>query len=231
MKDLNLPIIMDFDDVLVYHTAEFYNILRRKWSKYSRYFNNLGALNLKEVYARPDFLLTEWLFRDEFRNISEDEKKRLTEILQREFTRDCFSKDVYSYLSPSIFAQRTLMNPLYMEHPNVKKIYLVTRNASPEMEEYKRAFVKKHFPSSKIELIFVGKDDKKSDALKKKNLQWGLFVEDEIKNIRDIAEHENLEGKEFLIPRYGYNKMPLDLSLLIHGKGGTFSYFDPFVEE
>ena len=66
---------------------------------------------------------------------------------------------------------------------------------------------------------------KYDDYLKEKNINWNLMVDDEIRNIRDMAENFDLNGKEFLIPKTGYNNMPVELDLLIKEKGGTYNYF------
>jgi hypothetical protein len=121
------------------------------------------------------------------------------------------------------------MNPLYINSEEIKKIFILTRYFSEEQLEGKRKFIKKYFNNPKIELIPVEKDEKKSEKIKNLGIDWDLFVDDEIKNIQDFVENFDIKKKEFLIPRYGYNKMPLSLSVSIHEKEGSFTYYDaPF---
>ena len=65
-------------------------------------------------------------------------------------------------------------------------------------------------------------------------MSFDVFIDDEIPNIRDMAEkfRDNLDKKEFIIPRYGYNEnMPKELKFLIEAKGGMVTYYEPFTQE
>ena len=71
----------------------------------------------------------------------------------------------------------------------------------------------------------------KSSVIKRNKIDFDVFIDDEIPNVRDVAEtfRESLEKKEFIIPRYGYNDpMSKELKFLIETKGGIITYFEPF---
>ena len=224
MKRKMKNIVFDFDDILVYQAYDLYLLIRRSWNKYSRYFKDFGMLKKKDVYARSEFDFIEWLLKDEIK--SDPLKNTVSRnVLSKMFKDELFSKNIYKSIEISEFCQKTLMNKAFMENIDVEKIYILTRNVTPEMESYKKDFINKNFKfkKDKIEMISVLENEKKSDVMKK--LDWDLFVDDDIRNIRDVAENCNIENKEFMIPEYGYNQMPPELSILIYEKGSTFSYF------
>jgi len=119
------------------------------------------------------------------------------------------------------------MNKFYIDSPEVTKVYIITKYVDDAMIQYKKNFIEKYFKSNKIEVLLVPKGESKADLIKEKGIEWNLLIDDELSNIKDFSEKFNLTDKEFLLPRYGYNKMPAYLSILIKGKGGAFTYYDP----
>jgi hypothetical protein len=216
--------VFDMDEVLVDISPTQYNDIRMNWIRFSPWFKDLGSKTPKEVMGRPVFYMDEWLMKDEI-NSSPSEKKKATAVVREMFFRAFFSKDIYSRLKPTKFAEKTIMNKTFMEHKRVNRVYILTRCTGPEMVEYKNKFVKKWFNHPKVEMITVKLDEKKSEVLKRHGVNWNLFVDDEIKNIIDFSENFDLKGKEFLIPKTGYNSMPLILDILIKEKGGVYNYF------
>ena len=53
-----------------------------------------------------------------------------------------------------------------------------------------------------------------------------MCIENELIDIRDLAENFDLDRKEFLIPHYGYNHIDPYLKTLIEGKGGILNYLE-----
>lgn len=143
-------------------------------------------------------------------------------------------KDIYDESYPSKFAQKTLMNPLFIDDKSVKQVIILSRNISKNQEESKKRFIEKYFNHPKISYYNVERGQSKADVLKEKNLSFDVFIDDEIPNIRDMAEKnkDNLEKKEFIIPKYGYNKnLPKELKFLIETRGGSVTYYEPFSKE
>lgn len=136
-------------------------------------------------------------------------------------------------MTPTFFAQRTLMNPLFINDQKVEKVYIISRNVSEIQSKSKEDFIKRYFNHPKIEYISVDHKKSKGEMLKELEIDWNVFIDDELPNIRDVAEKfENLEKKEFIVPKYGYNKnMSKDLRFLIEARGGIITYFDPFKKE
>jgi len=218
--------IIDMDEVLVDISPAQYNKIRANWRKYSRFFNDLGPLTDQGVFNRPIYKISEWLLKDEYKNLEEDELKQTKKFIYSLITGDFFSTDLYSRLAPTDFARKTIMKRAFMEHVRVKKVYILTRYVDDVMLESKKKFINKYFNHSKIEIIPVPLAEKKSDYIKKLGISWNVFIDDEITNITDFAENLNIEGKEFIIPKKGYNEMPDLLDILIREKGAVCNYYE-----
>lgn len=222
-------VVMDMDDVLVDLSSKTYGEIRKQWSFFGHYFVDLGPLKPEVLQSRACFQLNEWLIKKEFENLSSEQYAALQKALFDSEVKTIFNTDLYSDMSPSLLAQRTLLNPLYIDSNDVKKVYILSRSVGEIQEKSKREFVERHFKHPKIEYIHVPFGGNKFDVLAEKGIDWNLLVDDELTNIRHLAEGcKSLKGKEFLIPRFGYNRMPEDLDKLIKGKGGVYTYYDAF---
>jgi len=227
MKEFSGVILVDMDEILVEISPKFYNVVRLNWLKYEPWLNDLGPLTREEILSRKQFLIEKWLMKEKFLN-DVDKFKEVKHIIYAGLLQDFFKTDVYKDLEPTNFAKHILMNPVVLEKNEIKKIYILTKYPTNalEMLESKKKFIEKYFKSPKIELLPVPSGKKKSEVVKENNIAWDLFVDDEIVNIKDFVENCNIEGKEFLIPAYGYNKMPELLDFAIKEKGGAYSYYD-----
>lgn len=206
-----------------------YDDILKNWRKYSRYFWNPGILKNEELMQRPIYKLNEWLILSKYIKMSSGEYSALQVKIFTEFLTDFFSKDIYSSLTPTVFARKTLMNPVYVNSNDIKKIYILSKSLTDAQKKSKERFIKRYFTNSKIEFIHVPANGKKGEILREYGIDFNLIVDDEIPNIRNIAEEfTDLTKKEFLIPEYGYNKMPIDLKALIEEKGGIITYYNPF---
>ena len=221
--------MFDFDDVLVNFSEIMYRAIRLNWREFSRYFKDPGDISNQILMARRAYNLNEWLIRPEYVEYTSEQYSALQIKIMAKFVEKIFSKDVYIDAEPTEFAKRTIMNPVYMENDNVSKVYILSRNITKTQNDSKEKFIKKYFNNSKVQYISVNKGERKSDAMKRCGIDFDLFIDDEIPNIRAVAEDfSSLNKKEFLIPKYGYNKMPPELQLLIEEKGGIITYYDPF---
>lgn len=206
-----------------------YRFIRQNWRVYQRFFWNPGPLKIEEVYERKLFNINEWLIDKKFKNLSSEEYALLQKDIWEMLKKSYFSSDIYEDLEPTEFAKRTIMNPAFLESERTNSITILSRNITEAQTKSKETFINKYFKHPKISLInFVGHDSK-FDIIRKNNLDFDVFIDDEIPNIRTVAENtKDLTEKEFIIPRYGYNVMPKELGFLIESRGGTFTYFDPF---
>ena len=206
-----------------------YNNIRLNWRDYSRYFFDAGLLTNGVLMQRPIYKLNEWLILAKYKNLTSEEYSALQLKIFGKFLKTFFTKDIYSKLEPNEFAKKTLMNSVYINSPTISKVYILSKSLTPQQEESKKKFIKKYFNHNKIEFIHVPINGKKGEILKEYEIDFDLVVDDEIPNIRNIAEEfKDLTKKEFLIPEYGYNKMPIELKALIEEKGGIITYYNPF---
>lgn len=212
-----------------------YNCIRENWRIFKKYFWDPGNLTNKEVQARDRYYINEWLINSKFINLTSKQYSALSLEIWALFVKIFFEKDnIYDELTPSKFAERTIMNPLFIEDQSVKQVLILSRNITKSQEESKLRFIKKYFNHPKISYLNVEQGQSKADVLIKNNLSFDVFVDDELPNIRDMAEKfkDNLEKKEFIIPEYGYNKvLPKELRFLIEAKGGSVTFYDPFSKE
>lgn len=221
-------IIMDCDDVLVDLSTKVFDEIRANWKVFNRWFVDSGPLTVNDIQTRKAYQMSEWLLKKDFIDMTSKEYLALQLTIINEMKARIFNKDLYRTLEPTEFAKRTLMNPIYINSNTVKNVYILSRNITEKQSESKEKFIAKYFNNSKIHYIPVKFNESKADVIHNNNISWDLFVDDELPNIRDFAEkEETLKKKEFLIPKMGYNKMDKLLELLIIGKGGVFTYYDP----
>jgi len=214
--------IFDMDEILFNISPYMYKKIRLNWAKFFPYFKDLGPLTDTEILDRPEFFITEWLIQDRFKD-NVVVKRAAGNIL----SKLCFTKDIYDHLEPTTLARNTLLNPEFINNGAVKKCIILSKypTSRPEMLEGKKKTIQRLFEHEKIEFVPVRIDESKADTLKKMGIDWAIFIDDDIRNIRDFAEKFDLSRREFLIPELGYNKMPPELALLIKEKGGTISYY------
>lgn len=223
-------IVMDMDDVLVDLSYEMYQRIRKNWRKYSIWFGDRGLLTSKQVSERFLYNISEWLIKKEYGADKEKYIKTMNMIFD-EICKDVFNETLYDYLLPTEFAQKTLMNPNYIDNENISKVYILSRSITDGQKESKERFVKKYFNHPKIELIQVERKEDKGQALLNRGINWDLFVDDEIKNIISVfdAYKDRISGKNFLMPSMGYNEyFPKSIELEINSLGATLNYYDPY---
>ena len=226
----NKVIVMDFDDVLVDFSQAMYKYIRCNWRVFQKWFGDKGNLTTEEIQSRKLYNMNEWLILTKFQDLTSEEYVALQQRIFKEFENGFFNSDIYAYLEPTEFARKTLMNTIYIDDKLTKHVYIVSRNVTQEQSDSKERFIERYFNHPKITYINVEKRESKANALKNRNINFDVFIDDEIPNIRDIAEKfgDDLDKKEFIIPKYGYNKMPPELQYIIEEKGGIITYFNPF---
>lgn len=226
---------MDMDDVLVNFSEVMYGYIRKHWKDYSRFFVDLGPLTYKEIQQRSQFEINKFLLRADLINTEEDIEK-MTKLLRKDLAKTFFQTDIYSETKLTNFAKRTIMNSYFINNKTIEKVYILSRNMTLEQSKSKKAFVEKYFKHPKIEYVDLGNKNK-GEWLKNNNINWSLFVDDELKNIISVVGNYSDDGmlnhKEILIPEYGYNKFENEYANLkeaIEGLGGIVSRYDEFKE-
>lgn len=223
---LNEIIVVDMDEVLVDMSEALYSAIRKNWRKYSFWLEDVGPLSEEELDARPEFDIVTWLIKPQFKTTDTEFRKNKDRIF-KELNKDFFNTDYYEKLQPTEFAKKLICNPLVIDNKKIKKVYIVTKyfDDCPEMLASKKKFISRHFNHPKVEAIYVKHTDKKSEYLS--SIQnWSMFVEDDLVNIQDVVlNSDDIEGKEFLIPKLGYNQMPSYLERMIRKRKASFSYY------
>ena len=222
-------VVCDFDDVLVNTSYALFKSVKENWRLFSKWFWDPGELTLEEVQSRNFFNINEWLIKKKFENYTSKQYAAL-QIEISEFIKETyFDKNPYSYLEPNNFAKETLQNPLYIDSKNIEKVIILSRNMSDSQDKNKKEFIEKYFNNPKIEYSSISRFEKKGEFMKKNGISFDVIIDDEIPNIRNIAEtFMDLNKKEFIIPSYGYNNMPKELRFLIEEHGGSITYYNQF---
>lgn len=222
-------IVFDMDEVLFNISPYVYKKMKMNWSVFLPFLNNLGPLTDEDVLNRKYFEVTKWLIKDCYADPNKDLNKVIHETVYRHMKDLCFTEDMYDNLTPTQLCKQTLLSDDFMSNPAIESCTILTRYpiTHPSMLKAKEKTFDRYFAKNrKIKLVTLTSEEKKSDALKKLGIDWSLFIDDEIPNIRDFAENFDLNRREFLLPKCGYNHpFPPELRLLIMEKGGTFSYY------
>lgn len=217
---------MDMDEVLVNISPYIYRKIRLNWNLFFPYLKDLGMRTDQDIFSRKTFQLTEDIIKDEIKQ--SPEFARVRGYVINLIHKICFDSNTYDNLLPTKLAQSTLMNPGFIDSPIVSGCYILTRYPldSPGMLEAKEKFVSKYFTHSKIHFCPIKGRKSKGEALNEMGIDWCVFIDDELKNIRSVAESCDLNRREIILPKMGYNHpMEADLSLLIKEKGGCLSYY------
>jgi phosphoglycolate phosphatase-like HAD superfamily hydrolase len=197
-----INIVTDCDEVLtdisplwvskIHEEREFF----KKYFYLNELFDHMGVEDYKKVLSRPEFHINKWMRKKDL-TLSENEEKELFDKFYSLYDND----DFYRECIPTKMAEGIYKLSLQRY---VNKIYIVTRT-SDGTRESKRKWLETHLSGSKFEIIFVGRDEKKSDYIKKLD-NVKMIVEDELSNIHDIVDNcDNLHEVDLYIPSTGYN--------------------------
>jgi succinate dehydrogenase flavin-adding protein (antitoxin of CptAB toxin-antitoxin module) len=203
-----MTIVTDCDEVLTDISPLWVSKILQDREWFEQYFtfpkelDNFDHKTLdsyKTVLSRKDFHLNKWL-SNQAMELTEDQK---TEVFDR-FYALYDNEDFYGECYPTKMCQglqRASMQSF------VKKIYVVTRT-SENTRESKEKFIRSFLGSNKVEIMFVGRNEKKSDYINQID-NVNMIIEDELSNIYDIAENcTHLKEIDLYIPYTGYNHPP-----------------------
>lgn len=224
LKKVKTPgiLIFDMDDVLVPLAPTVYRAIQENFIEFMPYLKDLGMLTDAEIYARDKFSITEWL-KDENLDKLPAIKQQLVELTNHY----CFSETCYDLVEPTKIANMTLRNTFFMDNSIISKCYILSRSANKQMTIAKMKWLKKYFSHPKLDVIIIDSHEKsKFDVIEELNIDWCLMIDDEMRNIIEVAERsKDLNGREFLLPKFGYNQCSPEHRFLIEQKGGTISYY------
>lgn len=226
-------IILDMDEVIVNISPIVYRMLRDPYREFFKdVFEDKGDLTDEEILQRPSLFLENWLIKEDLKEDFVPGNPFFDFVISM-IIELIYKKDFYDLLKPTQFANEILNNPLIMNSGDIKKVYIVTKvfKDAPEMIDYKIKFLNKHFPQfiNKIELIGLTENEKKSEIIINKNLDFELIVDDSLENIIDYITNPNLniDNKEILMPALGYNQeIPPEIVALAIKRNISFSSYN-----
>jgi len=156
------------------------------------------------VLQRETYLIQEWLKRKDVGEVP----KSIMAIFNSLYCKD---KNFYAKCPPTPMAMGLRES---LNHDVLEKLYIVT-HCFEGTEEWKRDWLINFFGTDdRIVFVPVPLSEKKSDAFKELEIEYDVFIDDSLKNIKDVMENTNSFDKEFMIPKLGYNKRTEELTNL-----------------
>ena len=217
-------VVINLHGILIDEQWEIYKRIQQNWSRYCGYMRFPAFISHEEFTKRKQYDMCNWLMLDNYKNKAQyiyGIYKVQSNILHTALEAD----DFYSSSELLSFAKLCLMRPAFIESAKIKRVIILIDKYTEKQEQNARAFCEAVFNHPKISFLSVDPVEKwKFVSTKLKT--FTLYMDHSISNIKHIAEKlPNLETAEFLIPRYKFNQMPLEVSMLIHGKQGSFTYY------
>ncbi len=211
-------VIITVDNILFNTDYYLYLYLMENVSAFSKYITVANLLSIKEFYSRNNANFLTNLFSDKYKS----DKRAYVDV---GYNLGLLMKNIniYDDNEPTSFAKGTILNPYYIDNPQVSVIYIVI--PSGQEEHIKSTIRRLTGNHSKIKYIVDDGTKQLHDLIK--DINWDLLVTDNYKQIKYIAENDNIDGKEFLSPKIGYASLERKVKILIDEKGGTFSQYVP----
>ena len=218
-------VVMNLHGILIDEQWEIYKRLQRNWSTYCGYLRFPKFITHNEFIQRKQYDMCNWLMLDKYKSkaayiygIFRTQSAILRNILEAD--------DFYNNAELLNFATKCLMRPAFIESAKIKRVIILIDKFSPKQEANARKFCETVFNHPKISFLTV-EPDKKWELVATSLKSFTLYMDHSIANIRRISEKiPHLETAEFIIPRYSFNQMPVEVSMLIHGKSGSFTYYE-----
>jgi len=188
-------LLTDMDEVLCHMTPEWMRRILHNADKFKDHFDLDRIGDELDIMGRSEYYIDRFLL-----------KQGLTECPKH--IKDAFmalytEPDFYQHCAPTEWATAVLA---MTSQSYVDQIYVVTRTM-PGTEKGKLDWVSEHLPSSKIKLVCVPWEMRKSDAIKELgvNDSYTTFVDDNPREVVDVMDNTLSAGKEFLVPMLGWN--------------------------
>ena len=207
-------IIIKFDDILVDTMFARYRLIRKRWSRFNRWFIDFGPLNKKDVYSREYENIYDWLLKPILRTLDKETTIEIINSVETDLARHV-NNNIYDNIDITNIAKKTVFNPAYIESGIIETLYILYDYKNLTEKTQKEKVIHTLFKNNKITAIGYPSDRKLSDVFKEKNISWNLFITDSVEDIQDIAENCIRERKEFLLPKYKYVRLPEKVKKLI----------------
>jgi len=222
-------IISDLDECLVNITPKWI-LIGKELGIFSPEITSEDIFNRKHYYI-SDFIDWERI-KGHIKDKSIKNKDDLAKIIYNQ-------KGFYDDLAPTklgIALSRFLDNKLI-------DLVIISHHSCEKSRDSKIDFIKKYFPS--CQYYIINTNQRKSWIVNGQKLNdYTTFIDDSLINIYDMIVNSNSVGKEFIIPKYGYNdvfyidennkaedknptKLDIDMLDMIDSVGCSINYLDP----
>jgi len=219
-------VVLDCDEILCNISPKWVRLVYEESETFNKYFKLKDSFNFYgkdyyDVLNREEYLIQNYLkYHDEIQESDKPEiEKKLYDLYRR--------PDFYVDLFPTNYGSAMSKGAI---HTMIDKVYVISKVLDDSNYRGKEAFIKKLFKasSSKLEIIKVGMNEKKSDYIKQLGDEICLYAEDDMNNIIDVFEEcDNMNEMFLQIPKLGYN-LPTDrLVQLSEYRNLKVTYFDP----
>jgi hypothetical protein len=195
----------DMDEVLTNISPLWVSMIHKNQDYFGKYFKLINNFNLKDNYnqvlSRPEYNIEKWFMKKDYVFESEEEKLELNQKFLSLYDHDGF----YDMCIPTKISH-AFKYLLLTEY--VQSIYIITKVTSNTIESKKR-FIEKYIgkiDNKKLFFVPLKLEEKKSDVIKRLNIQCDAFFEDEMNNIIDILFNTFNNQMDMYIPSLGYNK-------------------------
>lgn len=218
--------VMTFDDVIVYSSYDLYTYFCRNYSFYSKYLNLYKLYTKKEIYDRPSENVIEFLFNERsFKRLSDKAKKAALSNLYTVMYQNYYNNDVAFNMTETPIANKFLKNPLFFENSGIDKVIIIIKYHTEFEKNSKLEYIKNNYLAEKVETICIPYSDQYYNVISTKVSNWDMLVTDDIGCIEKLAVGD-MDHKEIVIPKYGYNIIKPELVELIKQKSGTLSFYE-----
>jgi hypothetical protein len=195
----NVLFITDMDEVLTCIGPVWYSGILEKREIFEPYFDLNKIKNPNDILKRDIYYMDKYL-----------RKEGVTEIPYEVL-------DVYYdiYKDTNFYSKCELTNfgksLVLLSKQSFCEGIVVVSHCIPGTEDSKKRWLAEKFErSSKVTVEFIPSNIPKSEVIKDYP-EYSCYAEDRIDIIKEVIINTKLEGKEFYIPKLGYNKITDDL--------------------
>ncbi len=212
-------IVFHVDDILI-NTSKFkYDYIRWNWSRFLQHAKNKGPLSGDNLAKRDKKSLIDWLIKDTFNQTSRD----IISNTMRAATSLGKITNHKRYPSVTKMGIGTLQNKFFLTSELFVKAYIIIYDD----DEYlaKKNIIEKEFKNYKITILKVPVGEDIFLTLEKNDINWNVYIDNDISRVRSLVEKTPMSNREFLIPKCGYFTIPIELDILLKEKGFVYTYY------
>lgn len=198
-------IIIQFDNIIYNTTLELYNHLITNILTYNKYINKV-ILNKEELNNRPTNNIVLALLKENIMKLNKKEALREIATLNNSIINNFYKDYNFTQNQLTDLAKKAIVNPIFLESPGIKTIYILIETISglDGYNKRKKEFIKKIFKNSdKVKIIECLPNNNKAEVIQKKKINWDLYISDDIGSVEKLCE-KDIDHKEFMIPKVKY---------------------------